>query len=83
MKPAAGSLWPDLAYADADPDPESYGFSAKITASATHLRTMAEVFCQPGTPLSDDKALKTAILSGRDHLYADIYREDTIRYGNW
>lgn len=85
MKPATGSLWPDLEYADPDPDtdPESYGFSAKITESATRLRTMAEAYCQPGTGLTGDRTLETAILSGLDHLYADVYREDTTRYGNW
>lgn len=85
MTPATGSLWPDLSYADPDPDTdsESYAFSATMNESYTRLRTMAEAFSQPGTGLTGDEAMKAGILTGLEHLYTDVYNENTTRYGNW
>jgi hypothetical protein len=37
MAPAAGALWPDLAYADPEPDTdqESYGYSGSLNTTTT------------------------------------------------
>ncbi|GGU43685.1 hypothetical protein GCM10010274_34520 [Streptomyces lavendofoliae] len=44
MAPASGSLWPDLPYADPEPDTdaESYTYSGNLGTSFNRLRTMAE-----------------------------------------
>ncbi|MEV0174675.1 polysaccharide lyase 8 family protein [Streptomyces sp. NPDC050803] len=85
MAPAAGSLWPDLVYADPEPDTdqESYGYSANMNASYNRLSTLAQAYCQPGTGLTGDTTLKNTILTGLDHLYSDVYNENRTRYGNW
>ncbi|WP_432164692.1 polysaccharide lyase 8 family protein [Streptomyces sp. bgisy031] len=85
MAPASGSLWPDLVYADPDPDldTESYNFSANMNNSYNRLRTMAEAYSQPGTGLTGDAGLKDAVIAGLDHLYSDVYNENTTQYGNW
>ncbi|MGW5461720.1 polysaccharide lyase 8 family protein [Streptomyces sp. NPDC003996] len=85
MAPAAGSLWPDLVYADPDPDTdqESYGYSGNMNTSYTRLSTLAQAYCQPGTGLTGDADLRDAILTGLDHLHDDVYNADQTRYGNW
>ncbi|MEU6061455.1 polysaccharide lyase 8 family protein [Streptomyces sp. NPDC047097] len=85
MAPADGSLWPELVYADPDPDtdPESYTFSESLQASYYRLRTMAEAYAQPGTGSTGDAALRTAILTGLDHLHDQAYRAGQARWGNW
>ncbi|MGW1864078.1 polysaccharide lyase 8 family protein [Streptomyces mauvecolor] len=85
MAPASGSLWPDAVYADPDPDTdqESFGYSARMNDSYTRLRTMAEAYSQPGTGLTGDTALATAIATGLDHLHSDVYNENRATYGNW
>lgn len=85
MAPAAGSLWPDLVYADPDPDTdtESYGFSGNMNTSYTRLSTLAQAYCQPGTGLTGDTGLRNAILTGLDHLHDDVYNAGRTRYGNW
>ncbi len=85
MKPAAGSLWPDLVWADPEPDldAESYTFSGNMASGYSRLQTMAQAYCQPGTGLTGDPALRDAVLAGLDHLYTQVYNENTTRYGNW
>ncbi|SDJ59459.1 polysaccharide lyase 8 family protein [Streptomyces indicus] len=85
MAPAAGSLWPDLVFADPEPDTDqdSYGYSGRMAESYIRLFTMAQAYCQPGTGVTGDAALKTAILTGLDHLYARVYHENQARFGNW
>ncbi|MGQ5633477.1 MULTISPECIES: polysaccharide lyase 8 family protein [unclassified Streptomyces] len=85
MAPAAGSLWPDLVYADPDPDTdqESYGYSGNMNTSYTRLSTMAQAYCRPGTGLSGDPDLRDAIVTGLDHLHDDVYHAGQVRYGNW
>lgn len=85
MTPASGSLWPDLVYADPEPDTDqdSYGYSGNLNASYNRLNTLAQAYCQPGTGLTGDTSLKTAILTGLDHLYSEVYNENQTRYGNW
>ncbi|MFG3367679.1 polysaccharide lyase 8 family protein [Streptomyces sp. NPDC090032] len=85
MAPADGSLWPDRSYADPDPDTdaESYTFSANMNDSYSRLNTMAQAYVQPGTGLTGDTALRDAVLSGLDHLYADVFNENATQYGNW
>ncbi|WP_329315488.1 polysaccharide lyase 8 family protein [Streptomyces sp. NBC_01278] len=74
MAPAPGSLWPDLGYAS---DPEM------MMQSYYRLRTMAEAHVRPGTGLTGDAALRSALLTGLDHLHADVYHAGQVRYGNW
>lgn len=85
MAPASGSLWPDAVYADPEPDTdqESFGYSARMSASCTRLRTLAEAYSLPGTGLTGDGALATAIATGLDHLHADVYHESRAAFGNW
>ncbi|QKW08672.1 polysaccharide lyase 8 family protein [Streptomyces sp. NA04227] len=85
LAPATGSLWPDLVYADPEPDtdPESYRYSEALQRSYYQLRTMAEAYAQPGTGLTGDAALRTAILTGFDHLHDEAYHAGQTRWGNW
>ncbi|GAA2518276.1 polysaccharide lyase 8 family protein [Streptomyces gobitricini] len=85
MAPTGGSLWPDLPYADPDPDTdaESYTYSGNLGTSYHRLRTMAEAYAQPGTGLTGDTALRTGILTGLDHLHGQAYNASRARYGNW
>ncbi|MCS0602623.1 polysaccharide lyase 8 family protein [Streptomyces sp. LP11] len=85
MSPTAGSLWPDLGYADPDPDTdqESYGYSGNMNTSYTRLSTLAQAYCQPGTGLTGSTAVRDAIHTGLDHLHDDVYNAGQTRYGNW
>lgn len=74
MAPTAGSLWPDLGFAT---DPE------KLMQSYYRLRTMTEAYVRPGTGLTGDGALLSALLTGLDHLHAQAYHAGQVRYGNW
>ncbi|NUS25765.1 MAG: polysaccharide lyase 8 family protein [Streptomyces sp.] len=85
MAPTSGSLWPDLVYADPEPDTdqESYGYSGNLNTSYNRLSTLAQAYCQQGTGLTGDAALRTAILTGLDHLHTEVYNAGQTRYGNW
>ncbi|MEU6846241.1 polysaccharide lyase 8 family protein [Streptomyces sp. NPDC046716] len=85
MAPATGSLWPDAVFGDPDPDTdtESYGYSEKIQTSYERVRSMAEAFCQPGTGLTGDASLRTAVLTAVDHLGEQVYNASQKQYGNW
>ncbi|MFJ9037174.1 polysaccharide lyase 8 family protein [Streptomyces sp. NPDC102406] len=85
MAPADGSLWPDAVFGDPDPDTdtESYGYSEKIQTSYERVRTMAEAFCQPGTGVTADASLKSAVLTALDHLSTQVYNKSRSQYGNW
>ncbi|MFF7445381.1 MULTISPECIES: polysaccharide lyase family 8 super-sandwich domain-containing protein [unclassified Streptomyces] len=85
MAPASGSLWPDLVYADPEPDTdqESYGHSGNMNASFNRLTTLAQAYCRPGTGLTGDAGLKASILTGLDHLHTEVYNATQTRYGNW
>lgn len=85
MAPATGSLWPDLVWADPEPDTdaESYAYSSKISGSYSRLSTLAQAYAQPGTGLTGDPALLSGIVTGLDHVNSQVYNENTTRYGNW
>ncbi|GAA3007235.1 hypothetical protein GCM10020229_18750 [Kitasatospora albolonga] len=76
IAPTSTSLWPDLPLGSN---------SANVTASHTRLRTMALAWAQPGTGLSGDQALATAITTGLDHLNTTPggYTPTATAYGNW
>ncbi|MDJ0379940.1 polysaccharide lyase 8 family protein [Streptomyces sp. G-G2] len=74
MAPADGSLWPDLGFAT---DPEM------LMQSYYRLRTMAEAYVRPGTGVSADPVLRSALLTGLDHLHAQAYQAGRTPYGNW
>ncbi|GAA3043438.1 hypothetical protein GCM10020000_23470 [Streptomyces olivoverticillatus] len=44
---------------------------------------MAQAYAQPGTGLTGDAGLATAVLTGLDHLHDRVYHPGTVRYGNW
>ncbi|MFI1963143.1 polysaccharide lyase 8 family protein [Streptomyces pathocidini] len=85
MAPASGSLWPDAVWADPDPntDAASYAFSAKMNDSYSRLSAMAQAWAQPGTGLTGDAAVLEAVLTGLDHINAEVFNEATKQYGNW
>ncbi|MEU9233974.1 polysaccharide lyase 8 family protein [Streptomyces subrutilus] len=85
MVPAAGSLWPELVWADPEPDAdqESYGYSQRMNDSFSRLSVMAQAYCQQGTGLTGNAALAADIVAGLDHLYAGIYNEGQTRFGNF
>ncbi|MFG3494662.1 polysaccharide lyase 8 family protein [Streptomyces sp. NPDC047928] len=85
MAPADGSLWPELPYADPEPDTdaESYTYSGNLGTSYHRLRTLAEAWAQPGTGLTGDPGLLADLLAGVDHLHAQAYNASRARYGNW
>ncbi|MEV6963386.1 polysaccharide lyase 8 family protein [Streptomyces sp. NPDC051207] len=85
MTRADGSLWPDLPYADPEPDTdaESYTYSGNLGTSFNRLRTLAEAHAQPGTGLTGDPGLRADILAGLDHLHDQAYHAGRTRYGNW
>ncbi|ORT56276.1 polysaccharide lyase 8 family protein [Streptomyces sp. CB03238] len=85
MVPTNGSLWPDLPYADPEPDTdaESYTYSGNLNTSYNRLRTMAEAYAQPGTGLTGSTTLRAEILTGLDHLHDQAYNASRARYGNW
>ncbi|MFE5890912.1 polysaccharide lyase 8 family protein [Streptomyces sp. NPDC056462] len=85
MAPAAGSLWPDLVYADPEPDTdqESYGYSGNMNTSYNRLNTLAQAYSQQGTGLTGNTGLRDAILTGLDHLHSEVYNASQTRYGNW
>lgn len=83
--PRPGALWPDLDYADPEPDTdqESYGYSARISTSYTRLLTMAEAYVRPGTAMTGDVAVLDRIRTGLDQLDAEVYGAGRPRFGNW
>ncbi|MEU2429915.1 polysaccharide lyase 8 family protein [Streptomyces sp. NPDC007861] len=85
MSPATGSLWPDLVWTDPEPDTdqESFGYSAKMNDSYARLSTMAQAYCQQGTGQTGNASLAAAVLTGLDHMYAQVYNEGQARFGNW
>lgn len=85
IAPASGSLWPGLVWSDPEPDldAESYVFSSRMNDTFTRLNLMAQAFCQPGTGLTGDTELLNAVVAGLDHVHAEVYNENTTRYGNW
>ncbi|THA56674.1 polysaccharide lyase 8 family protein [Streptomyces sp. A1136] len=74
MAPAPRALWPDLGFAT---DPE------KMMLSYFRLRTMAEALVRPGTGHTGEAALRTALLTGFDHLRTEAYHAGQVSYGNW
>lgn len=54
LAPTSGALWPDLGYADPEPDTdtESYNYSARMNTTITRLRQIAEAVRQPRTGLT-------------------------------
>ncbi|GAA2564832.1 MULTISPECIES: polysaccharide lyase 8 family protein [Streptomyces] len=85
MRRVPGSLWPDLPYADPEPDTdsESFTYSGNLGTSYDRLRTLTEAYAQPGTGLTGDPALLAELLAALDHLHDEAYHAGQTRYGNW
>ncbi|MCK2220227.1 polysaccharide lyase beta-sandwich domain-containing protein [Actinomadura sp. ATCC 31491] len=81
MAGTPGSLWPDLAYGGRDDEPGLR--SGRVNESFQRLRVLAEAYAQPGTGGTGDPALARAVVSGLDHLLADVYRPGATPFGNW
>jgi hyaluronate lyase len=83
--PAPGAVWPDLDYADPEPDTdtESYNFSARMNTTINRLREIAEAVRQPGTGLTDDRTAIETVIAGLDQLNQEVYRDGVPRFGNW
>ncbi|MFF5205055.1 polysaccharide lyase 8 family protein [Streptosporangium sp. NPDC000396] len=70
MAPADASLWPDLAF------PSFAGTPAR-------LRTMARAYALPGTGLTGDADLASAVAAGADHYRRRVYAAGADPVGNW
>lgn len=74
MAPATGSLWPD----------QPLSSTASITGSYARLNEMAQAWAQPATGSTADPALIAAVVQGLDHLYGQVYNENTTPFlPNW
>ncbi|MFD8320787.1 polysaccharide lyase family 8 super-sandwich domain-containing protein [Kitasatospora purpeofusca] len=74
MAPTTGSLWPDLPIGSV---------SANVTASFGRLRQMLDAYRYPGTGLTADNGLATAIVTGLDWMAANAYTPTGNSYDNW
>lgn len=74
MSPGTSSLWADLPLGTV---------SAHVTTSFARLRTMALGYVQPGTGLTGDSTLATAIGTGLDYLQSHAYTATAATYDNW
>ncbi|MGJ6965479.1 polysaccharide lyase 8 family protein [Streptosporangium sp. G11] len=70
MAPAEASLWPDLAF-------------PSLGATPARLRTMARAYVLPGTGLTGDASLASAVATGIDHYRRRVYAAGADEVGNW
>ncbi len=70
MTPARGSLWPDLPFPSLD-------------ATPARLRAMAHAYALPGTGLTAEPGLGTAVAEGIEHYVRHVYAADAEQTGNW
>ncbi|MFC4587766.1 polysaccharide lyase 8 family protein [Sphaerisporangium corydalis] len=70
MAPAAGSLWPGLAFPSFERTP-------------ARLRDMARAYVLPGTGLTGDAGLALAVAAGLDHYRRRVYAAGAEQTGNW
>ncbi|MYX39871.1 lyase [Streptomyces sp. SID89] len=76
MAPATGSLWPDQPWT-------SSSSGDQVTASYERLKTMALAYSRPGTGLTGDSSLATAIAAGLDHIHAQVYNTTYTAGSGW
>jgi hyaluronate lyase len=74
MAPGPGGLWPDLPLGSV---------SGHITGSFQRLNTMAGAYGMPGTGLTGDTGLASAVATGLDFLTANAYTASGAPYDNW
>ncbi|MFC1430187.1 polysaccharide lyase family 8 super-sandwich domain-containing protein [Streptacidiphilus sp. N1-3] len=74
MAAASSSLWSDLPLGSV---------SANVSTSCNRLKTMALAWAQPGTGLTGDADLATAVTTGLDYLCAHAYTATAATYDNW
>ncbi|MEV4456951.1 polysaccharide lyase 8 family protein [Microbispora sp. NPDC049633] len=70
MAPTARSLWPDLPFPSLD-------------ATPARLRFMARAYALPGTGLTAEPGLGTAVGAGIAHYVRHVYAADAEQTGNW
>ncbi|TQS17767.1 polysaccharide lyase family 8 super-sandwich domain-containing protein [Microbispora hainanensis] len=70
MTPTARSLWPDLPFPSLD-------------ATPARLRAMARAYALPGTGLTAEPGLGTAVAAGIEHYVRHVYAADAEQTGNW
>lgn len=51
--------------------------------AGSRVRRSGARHCQQGTGLTGSAGLRDAILTGLDHLHAEVYHAGQARYGNW
>ncbi|MET7481729.1 polysaccharide lyase family 8 super-sandwich domain-containing protein [Streptomyces sp. NPDC005538] len=74
MAVGTASLWSDLPLGTV---------SGNMTTSYSRLRTMALAYVQPGTGLTGNATLATAVTTGLDYLYSNAYTATATTYDNW
>ncbi|MEU7936136.1 polysaccharide lyase 8 family protein [Microbispora bryophytorum] len=70
MTPTRRSLWPDLPFPSLD-------------ATPARLRAMARAYALPGTGLTAEPGLGTAVAAGVEHYVRHVYAADAEQTGNW
>ncbi len=70
MAPTARSLWPDLPF-------------PSLGATPARLRAMARAYALPGTGLTAEPGLGTAVATGIGHYVRHVYAVDAEQTGNW
>ncbi|WP_432927487.1 polysaccharide lyase 8 family protein [Microbispora sp. CA-135349] len=70
MNPTDRSLWPDLPFPSLD-------------ATPARLRAMARAYALPGTGLTAEPGLGTAVATGVEHVVRRVYSPGAEPVGNW
>lgn len=70
MNPTSRSLWPDLPF-------------PSLGATPARLRAMARAYALPGTGLTAEPGLGTAVAAGVEHFVRRVYSPGAEPVGNW
>ncbi|MEU8193235.1 polysaccharide lyase 8 family protein [Microbispora amethystogenes] len=70
MTPTGRSLWPDLPF-------------PALGATPARLRAMAHAYALPGTGLTAEPGLGSAVAAGIEHYVRHVYAADAGQTGNW
>ncbi|TLP66805.1 polysaccharide lyase 8 family protein [Microbispora tritici] len=70
MTPTGRSLWPDLPF-------------PSLGATPARLRAMARAYALPGTGLTAEPGLGSAVATGIEHYVRHVYAADAGQTGNW
>ncbi|WP_327048592.1 polysaccharide lyase 8 family protein [Microbispora sp. NBC_01189] len=70
LTPTGRSLWPDLPF-------------PSLGATPARLRAMARAYALPGTGLTAEPGLGSAVATGIEHYVRQVYAADAGQTGNW